>query len=241
MKSIKVSPKLIELVKTNGKRFLCGVITVVALASPFTVLAEEKNEDVVTQEKIVEYIKNYNKEEVEFIVDGVSVKTTLDLSNPELTKEEIKEILDSLNALRPMTEYPSFFLVSHWEKSENYDNVKKENNEREYKRTISCFRASEKLNTNDYNNDIEKIGKDFRDDEKHEIFTIVGEKEEYILLTEEEEKELDTSKDIIMIEGSNIMFKIDAKEDERNPGLNIGILLLNSFNMARILSKKRDE
>ena len=43
-----------------------------------------------------------------------------------------------------------------------------------------------------------------------------------------------------MIEGSNIMFKIDAKE-ERNPGLNIGILLFNSFNMARILSKKRDE
>ena len=41
-----------------------------------------------------------------------------------------------------------------------------------------------------------------------------------------------------MIEGSNIMYKVDAKE-ERSHGLNIGIAIMNSFNMARLLSRKR--
>ena len=237
MKNIRVSPKLIELVKSNGKRLLCGIITCVALAIPHTGLAEANSEEQVVQDRIVEYVNYNTSEEIEFIVDGESIKTTIDLSNPELAKEEIKEILDKLNASRPINEYPSFFLIGHWEKSEKYDDVKKENDGREYKRTISCFRIIDS-DPSKYENDIEKIGKDFRDDEKHENFVVVGEKDEYVVLTPEEEKELDTKKDLVMIEGSNIMYKVDAKE-ERSHGLNIGIAIMNSFNMARLLSRKR--
>jgi len=239
MKNIRVSPKLIELVKSNSKRFLCGIITFVALVIPHTGIAESKGENQEVQERIIEYV-NYNcPEEVEFIVDGESVKTTIDLNNPELAKEEIKEILNTLNASRPMSQYPSFFLIGHWEKSEKYDEVKKETNNREYKRTISCFRLADN-DTGKYENDIENIAKGFRDDEKHENYNVVGTKEEYVLLTEEEEKELDTSKDLVMIEGSNIMFKVDAKK-ERSRGPNIAVIIINSLNLSRILLRKRNE
>ena len=236
MKNIRISPKFIELVKTNSKRLLCGVITFIALAIPHTGKTESKSEDIQVNERIVEQLNYYNNEEVEFIVDGESVKVTLDLSNPELAKAEIKEILDSLNALRPASEFPSFFLISHWEKSENYDEVKKESDDkREYKRTITCFRT-----TDNYENDIEKIATKFRDDSDNEKYTIVGTREEYVVVTPEEEEKLETSKDTVMFEGSNIVFKVDKKEERRHTS-SLAVIIINSFNMARLLAKKRDE
>ena len=244
--NIKISPKFIELVRSNGKRLICGIITCVALAIPHTGFAEETEKDYNTPTKMVDTLNNYNTEEVEFIVDGESVKVTLDLNNPELSKEEIKEILSTLNVTHDMPEYPSFFLVTHWEKSEDYDKVKKESNDdREYKRTIYCFRANEEYGTIHFDNDIEKITKSFRDEdneeERNKYFDLIGSKEEYVIVNKEEEKELETEKDLIMFEGSNIAFKIKKQEKGRSNAGSLAIILMNSFNMARILSKKRDD
>ena len=241
MKNIKVSPKFIELAKSNGKRLLCGIITCICLAIPHIGKVESASEDYQVPSKVVESYNYYNTEEVEFIIDGESVKTTIDLNNPELAKEDIKEILSNLNVSHDMPEYPSFFLVTHWEKSEDYDKVKKETNNREYKRTIYCFRAKEEYGTAHWENDIEKITKAYRDEDDNEkYFDLIGEKEEYALLTEEEEKELETDKDLVMFEGSNIMFKVDAKEKGGRSNLS-WLIIWNSFNMSRILLKKKDE
>ena len=245
MKNVKVSPRFIELAKSNGKILLCGIITFMALAIPHTGIAESASEENNTPVKVVDTLNNYNTEEVEFIVDGVSAKVTIDLDNPELSKEEIKEILGSLNVTHDMPDYPSFFLVTHWEKSQDYDQVKKETNNREYKRTIYCFRANAEYGTIHYDNDIEKIATSFRDEENEEernkYFDLIGTKDEYVILTPEEEKELETDKDLVMFEGSNITFKIKAKEKRRSHSSSIAIIVMNSFNLARILSKKRDE
>ncbi len=242
MKNIKVSPKFIELAKSNGKRLLCGIITCICLAIPHTGKTESASEDYQVPSKVVESYNYYNTEEVEFIIDGESVKTTIDLNNPELAKEDIKEILSNLNVSHDMPEYPSFFLVTHWEKSEDYDKVKKETNNREYKRTIYCFRAKEEYGTAHWENDIEKITKAYRDEDDNEkYFDLIGEKEEYALLTEEEEKELETDKDLVMFEGSNIAFKLDKKSEGRSRASSIAIIIMNSIRMSLYLAKKRDE
>ena len=241
MRNIKVSPKFIELAKSNGKRLICGIITCVALAIPHTGFAESASDDYSVPTKVVGTLSNYNTEEVEFIVDGESVKVNIDLNNPELAKEDIKEILSSLNASHDMPEYPTFFLVTHWEKSEDYDQVKKETNNREYKRTIYCFRAKEEYGTDHWDNDIEKITKAYRDDNDNEkYFDLIGEKEEYTLLNEEEEKELETDKDLVMFEGSNIAFKLDKKQT-RSRASSIAIIIMNSLRLTLQLAKKRDD
>ncbi len=243
--NIKISPKFIELAKSNGKRLICGIITCVALAIPHTGFAESTKEGYSAPIKVYDTLNNYNNEEVEFIVDGVSAKVNIDLNNPELSKEDIKEILSSLNVTNDMPEYPSFFLVTHWEKSEDYDKVKKENDNREYKRTIYCFRANEEYGTIHFDNDIEKITKSFRDEdneeERNKYFDLIGSKEEYVIVNKEEEKELETEKDLVMFEGSNIAFKIKKQEKGRSNAGSLAIILMNSFNLARILSKKRDD
>ena len=89
MKNIRISPKFIELVKTNSRRLLCGVITFIALAIPHTGKTEIKSEDIQVNERIVEQLNYYNTEEVEFIVDGESVKVTGKISKSLTTTNGI--------------------------------------------------------------------------------------------------------------------------------------------------------
>ena len=84
--------------------------------------------------------------------------------------------------------------------------------------SIYRFRANEKFNNEYFDNNIEKIAKFFRDkSNSSDIFDILDTYEQVVTFTAEEEKKLNLKEDIVEIEGTNIIFKIDSKEvDQAN-------------------------
>ncbi len=217
MKNIKVSPKFIELAKSNGKRLLCGIITCICLAIPHTGKTEEKVDNGSIQTRIVQQIESQeDKIDLKAAVDGETINITIDLNNLQESQESLEEIVKKVDISRDNLESLSFVFATHWEKTGNYDDSKEySNGNREYKRTLYRFKANDNFNTEYFNNDIEVIAKFFRDEENSEdVFDIVESVEQVITVTPEEEKDLNTTEDIIVIDGANIVFKIQSNNEE---------------------------
>ena len=125
------------------------------------------------------------------------------------SETKVETSTNQSNVVTIDSENPSFILISSWEKTENYssDNL-------EYKRTISHFKANDNYSTEQYENDLEKIAKALRDEDNNEVFDLNESVEEVYSFNPEEEKELNTTKDIVEIEGTNIIIKIDSKKEE---------------------------
>ncbi len=220
---MKISQKLIDI----AKRGACTLVASLLISIPFKGKSETKVEsNDSNQTKIVQEYK----EEVK-----------VDLSDESDVIEKAIMIADGLTSI---SNKPSFVLVTHWEKTENYkkDNDYSKGN-REYKRTIYRFKANENYNNEYFNNDIEKIAKFFRDNkDSSDIFDIVETYEQIVTVTPEDEDGLNTEEDIVEIEGTNIILKIDSQEVEKVERLNnviklVGIFLMYSAYAGLVITK----
>ena len=222
---MKISPKLIDLVKSGA----CTLVASLMIAIPFGGKGETKVESDTNPDKIVQEYKQEVK---------------VDLGDDS---DMIVKALMLADGLESISSDPSFALVTHWEKTENYrkDNDYSKGN-REYKRIVYRFKANENYNNEYFNNDLEKIAKFFRDDkDSSDIFDVVETYEQVITVTPEEEKKLNTEEDIVEIEGTNFVLKIDSKDVEKATKLKniikfVGIFLMYSAYAGLVIHKFKD-
>ena len=222
---MKIGPKLIDIVK----RGTCTLVASLLIAIPFGGKGETKVESGTDQTKIVQEYKHLVK---------------INLNDDSDMIEKAIMLADGLTSI---SSDPSFVLVTHWEKTENYRKDKDySKGNREYKRTVYRFKANDNYNNEYFNNDIEKIAKFFRDEkDSSDIFDIVETYEQIVTVTPEEEKKLNTEEDIVEIEGTNIILKIDSKDVEKATKLKniikfVGIFLMYSAYAGLVIHKFKD-
>ena len=208
MKIKEISSKYIDI----AKRGACALISSIILMIPYTGKGETKVESSIGNEpKIVQEMSS--EEEVSLEIDGEYLN--IDLENMEEASEMIKRALELADGIQDVSCNTPFVLVSHWEKTENYDNSKNyANGNREYKRTVYRFVPNKNFNFEYFEEDLSKMIEFFRDDENSsEIFDVIETYEQVRTFTPEEEKNLNTSEDIFEIEGTNIRLKVKSKSD----------------------------
>ncbi len=188
MKIRNISNKTIDFFKRNGKRFVCLVVTGYVLLVPSKAKLEEHNNSVTNNLKYVEEIPN----------------------------EEMV-----------------FTITTEWMKTNNYSDGNgpaKEN--REYKRTIRRIVIDENFNEDFFKDDYRKLlsvvedyyrsgyprlSKIERDYDYENIFKVIEEMDEIIVVDRNEENKLDKTNWTLEVEGT------DIKEKMMNPALIFGI------------------
>lgn len=196
MKIREISPKFIDM----AKRGVCTLLTAILIAIPYTGKAETEVETSVrSQTKIVQEYKN------DIVVSNRSL-------------DEVKEDIEHALSFVDLEERPTFILTTHWVKSSNYDVGKgyaKDN--REYVRKVYKFTINEKFNPEYFEGDLEKIALFFRDNENaSKIFEMLDVQTETVIVSEEQEKSINTKEDILEVEGTNISLRFLSREEQKS-------------------------
>ena len=208
MKNIKMSSKFIELIKTNGKRFLCALVTTIMLMIPHTGKTEETtNNNSQNQTKIEQRVESMT--DISITVGDHTLETDIH------DVDGIEEIFESADLSSVSTE-PVFVMYSNWEKTNNYSSDKGyEKDNREYQRTVYRFTPNDRYNPEYFNEDYVKLLRFFRDDvDASSIFDVISKEVEVITLSKEEEEALDTTHIVLEVEGSDIKIEILTKNEE---------------------------
>ena len=193
MKITDITSKFINMVKTGVRSALVRLLILVPQRSK-----KESN----SNNEIKKY-KDFNNIQNEYLdatlyMDGEVIN--IDLENIEDYIGKISGILERSDNTLDISSTP-FALATHWKKDEKGNG--------EYKRTVYRFIPNKNFNFEYYEGYLSKITEIFRNNGNlNEIFEQVETSEQVRTFSQEEEKHLNTSEDILDIEGTNIRLAI---------------------------------